>query len=346
MNLNIKKMSDSQLLLRTKDLVQEERRLTTEVLWHLREVDARLLHLQIGCHSLFDYCVRELKYSETAASRRIQAVKLLKELPETAQAIEDGKLNLSNVSAVQSFLNREAKENGKTYTSEEKRDLLQSVENKSRRECDKLLATISPQSALPPEKEKPITETKTQISVVLDQEVVQKLKRIQELLAHPCPNGSYAEVISKMTDIVLNKIDPEQKAKRAKTNNKSESHETPEVHPFSKTVVPPAGPASNVAESCNSDEVPTKSSAGRELTRAKVKHAVWQRDQSQCTFVDPKTGRRCCSRYGLQMDHIIPICHGGTSEAQNLRLLCKNHHKYESLRIIGKSTMEKYYSKT
>src|SRR3954468_19107006 len=107
MKINLKELSDQQLLNKTKGLAQEERKLTTEILWHLKEVEARLLHLKMGCHSLFDYCVRELMYSEGAATRRIQAMKLLKEVPETAQAIEEGKLNLSNVSAVQSFLNRE-----------------------------------------------------------------------------------------------------------------------------------------------------------------------------------------------------------------------------------------------
>ena len=340
MILNLKELSDSQLLRQTQDLVQEERKLTTEVLWHLKEVEARLLHLRVGCSSLFDYCVRELKYSEAAASRRIQAMRLLKEVPETAQALEEGKLNLSNVSAVQSFLNREAKENGKTYTVEEKRDLLQSVENKSRRECDQLLATISPLSALPPEKERPITETKTQISVVLDETAIQKLKRIQELLAHQCPSGSYAELISKMTDIVLNKIDPQRKAERARLKSRPSLNQDPPSSP--QPSVPPAEPAENRAPS--SAQAQKKTSTQREHISAKVEHTVWQRDQGQCTFVDPKTGRRCSSRYCLQMDHIRPLCHGGNSDASNLRLLCFHHHRYESLRVIGPSTMKQYFA--
>jgi hypothetical protein len=337
MNSNLKELSDSLLLRQIKDLVQEERKLTTEVLWHLKEVEARMLHLQIGCHSLFDYCVRELKYSEPAASRRLQAMKLLKEVPETAQAIEAGTLNLSNVSAVQSFLNREAKENGKTYTPDEKRDLLQSVENKSRRECDQLLAAISPASALPTEKEKPITETKTQISVVLDVTVVKKLKRIQGLLAHQCPDGSYAQLFSKMTDIVLDKIDPQRKAERARPQNASSEEESPAIPPSpQKPPVPPAEPATRVAQSH------TQSKIRREPIPAHVKHEVWERDQGQCSFVDVRTGRRCSSHYGLQMDHIIPVCHEGKSETSNVRLLCFRHHRYESLRVIGHHTMAKY----
>jgi hypothetical protein len=341
MGLNLKELSDDQLLHQTKDLAQEERKLTTEVLRHLKEVEARLLHLQVGCHSLFDYCVRELRYSEAAASRRIQAMKILKDVPQTAQAIEDGKLNLSNVSAVQSFLNREAKDNGKIYTFDEKRDLLQSIENKSRRECDQLLATISPASVLPQEKEKPITDSKTQLSIVLDETVVQNLKRIQELLAHQCPSGSYAEVIGKMTEIVLDKIDPNRKAERARHQNRPTLNGPTlkeDLAPSTQTSPPPAETAASLIHS----ERPIR----REPILARVKHEVWRRDQGRCTFKDA-TGRRCMNRFRLQMDHFPrPVCLGGKSVTSNLRLLCYPHHKYESLRMLGPSTMNRYYFKS
>ena len=58
-----------------------------------------------------------------------------------------------------------------------------------------------------------------------------------------------------------------------------------------------------------------------------VKREVWRRDQGCCSYVDPHSGRRCGSRYRLEIDHIVPFALGGPSELSNLRLHCRAHHK-------------------
>jgi hypothetical protein len=151
---NLSHLSDSELLVSTQNLVQEERRLTTEVLWHIREVEKRRLFASRGYSSLFEYVVHELGYSEAAASRRINSMRLLKEIPQIEESLKSGSLNLSTVSAVRSFVSKEQKNEGKIYSSEAKLELLQSLENKSRRECEKILMGISPESALPQERER------------------------------------------------------------------------------------------------------------------------------------------------------------------------------------------------
>jgi hypothetical protein len=45
-----------------------------------------------------------------------------------------------------------------------------------------------------------------------------------------------------------------------------------------------------------------------------VKHFVWTRDQGRC--------RRCGSNVELQYDHVIPFSMGGSSEPENLQILC------------------------
>lgn len=45
-----------------------------------------------------------------------------------------------------------------------------------------------------------------------------------------------------------------------------------------------------------------------------VKQFIWQRDRGRC--------RNCGSNTELQFDHIIPVAMGGSSEAENLQLLC------------------------
>ena len=68
-------------------------------------------------------------------------------------------------------------------------------------------------------------------------------------------------------------------------------------------------------------------SAGRSIP-AEVKREVWRRDQGCCTYVDRHTGRRCGSRFFLEMDHIVPVALGGGAAPGNLRLRCAAHHRY------------------
>ena len=61
-----------------------------------------------------------------------------------------------------------------------------------------------------------------------------------------------------------------------------------------------------------------------------VSREVWFRAADQCEYVDPTTGRRCSCRHGLQVDHIIEFSQGGSSELENLQLLCGAHNRWRS----------------
>ena len=68
-----------------------------------------------------------------------------------------------------------------------------------------------------------------------------------------------------------------------------------------------------------------KSKNQRYITR-KVKEAVNARAKGQCEYVGA-TGKRCHCRINLQQDHIKPIAYGGSSNVENLRILCFAHNQ-------------------
>ena len=140
---NLRALRDAELLAQTKSLVQNERELVAAILRHLHEVERRRLFSELGYKSLFDYAVKELKYSEGQASRRIQAMRLLKELPQLEEKIETGALSLSNLSQAQSYF-REAVKSAKPVAQEEKLRILESLENKSARDELNALETNPP----------------------------------------------------------------------------------------------------------------------------------------------------------------------------------------------------------
>ena len=100
-------LSDRELLRETSKLVRHERHLQGAIIDHLAEIDARRLYLQRSFSSLFDYAVRELGYSDAAASRRIGAMRLCADAPQAREGLRDGSLTLSAAAELQWAFDRQ-----------------------------------------------------------------------------------------------------------------------------------------------------------------------------------------------------------------------------------------------
>jgi 5-methylcytosine-specific restriction endonuclease McrA len=129
--MDLRKLSDENLLATTKLYVANERRALTSVLHHLREINDRRLFSKLKFPSLYEYAIKELKYTEGEALARIRAMKMLAVFPEIESKIAAGTLSLTNISVVDRAYRRSGKEL-------DRRDLLAKVENKSVREAKKI----------------------------------------------------------------------------------------------------------------------------------------------------------------------------------------------------------------
>ena len=78
--------------------------------------------------------------------------------------------------------------------------------------------------------------------------------------------------------------------------------------------------------------------APRSVTRrisSGLRDEVWGRDGGRCTFVR-EDGVRCPENSRLEIDHIRPYALGGSStDAANLRVLCRAHNQFHARRIFG-----------
>src|SRR5512132_174920 len=90
-------LSDAVLLRRLSELVTRDRTTTAELLAHIAEVDARRLYAPAGYPSMHAYCVEELRLSEDAAARRIQAARAARKFPAIFAALAEGRLHLTAV---------------------------------------------------------------------------------------------------------------------------------------------------------------------------------------------------------------------------------------------------------
>jgi len=71
----------------------------------------------------------------------------------------------------------------------------------------------------------------------------------------------------------------------------------------------------------------------------KLRDHVYRRDVGRCTFVGRK-GKRCSSRWDLQIDHIVPFGKGGDNSPENLRFLCGRHNRLMAEREYGRKHMK------
>ena len=129
-----------------------------------------------------------------------------------------------------------------------------------------------------------------EVKVHLDSESLALLDELKALTSHSNPQGSNSAAFKQALKLGVEAL----RRKRGLTASTSCS----ELNP-------------------NQDSVPA---ANQRLT--------WSQADGQCSYVDPKTGRRCTSRHFLQIDHILERSRGGQHEPANLRLLCHAHHQW------------------
>ena len=95
-------LGDQQLLEQTRRLAANQRCLEVHILGHLDEIDRRGLALRRGFSSLFDYAVRELRFTDAAAQRRIQTMRLCRRHGWVRDCLRSGELSLTSAAQLES----------------------------------------------------------------------------------------------------------------------------------------------------------------------------------------------------------------------------------------------------
>ena len=210
LKIRLNRLSDNDLIAKTQSLAQAERELLSELLWHLKEIERRRLFCKFKCGSLYDYCTKILKYSEDQAYRRIQAARLLNEIPALESKIENGSLSLSNLASAAIHLRMAEKSIGRRLSASEKASVIAKVENLSARDAKATLDQIAkgPSHLLHAKNISERTEALYTFKAEVNQELDEKLKRIKGLLAHKNPSISSEELLNQLCSLAIEKLDP------------------------------------------------------------------------------------------------------------------------------------------
>jgi hypothetical protein len=221
------------LIKKLMTLVKEERRIGVEILELLFEIEQRKAY-------------SELRYSESQAYCRIQAMRAMKEVPELKEKIHSGELTVTTVSQIQTHIRKQTKntvgEDAPALTKTQKLDFFESFANQSSKEVQNEIL------------EREGVKRTTLLKIELDQESDALWTKVKNLSAHKT-KGQEPEILKMLMSNWLNKNAPEQQKKV----------------PSAATTVKASAPVRRTPSSLPKRHIPLS-----------LRRQVWARDQGAC----------------------------------------------------------------
>ena len=309
---------------------------TAMLLAYLSEFDEQKLYRPEAYSSMQQFCVQGLGMSADGAEKRIRVARITRAFPALFPAIADGSLHLTGVLLLAPVLTQANAANlvhaASRKSCEQIRQMLAQWFPKPEPVAQVVLpaspATAADVRAEPaPERVGELSGTLKSLAIPtnsaprpvsfarftpvapgryaiegrLDQALVEKLQRAQQLMSHGGKACELALLLELAADLVLAHAERQR---------------------FGATHKPRARRSSG---------------EGRHIPEA-VKRQVFERDGGQCTFKSD-TGRRCESRDNIEFDHVLLVARGGDSSADNIQLLCRAHNQLRAEQTFGPGFM-------
>jgi hypothetical protein len=136
--LCLSQVSDDDLLRRLTALLGDSRRVESDLVAHIGEVEDRRLYARAASPSMFAYCTEVLHLSGAEAYLRIAAARAAREHPAILDMLGDGRLHLSGIAKLVPHLTRE-----------NAASLLARATHRSKRQIEELVAEIAPRPDAP-----------------------------------------------------------------------------------------------------------------------------------------------------------------------------------------------------
>jgi hypothetical protein len=320
--MDLSNISNDVLLNRTYRYARSERKITHIVLWHINEVERRGLYAQLKYDSIFKYISKHLGYGEKAAYERMHASRLLGKMPELAEKMEEGTLNLTQIVQVQSCINKETRAGNKVDQAQTAK-IFEKIESMSGEKTLKTLAIEFNQPIQMHEVIQPQRDNTVRAGITFTDEEMDVMKHLKSLLSHVLPNPTWAELIIYLAKKQIKAIEGNT-AKKSVAMNQPIQVEAVEV---SADVDVPKGEELLKTTQCFG------ATRERKAIKIATRRRLMERAGKCCEFVNPSNGHRCDGVYQLQVDHKIPIALGGSNDISNLRVLCRTHNLLEAKRF-------------
>ena len=362
-------LDDRTVLTQVRELSRRDSALLATLLAHLVLVDERKLYLGEGFGSCFDYCRAGLGWSESESWRRIQAARLCRRLPLVLAAIGEGRLHLSAACVLAPHLTDDNAGTLLAATAGlSKRDIEALVQGLAGRGSptsaplpgetsvatppQSLFNFVEPPGAPDPDPvptpvpatggavtRPPNTPTvppaspshrgaasavggpvrSPALTVRTTRALLTSLDKARALMAH-VPGGTDTTVVLERALALLVET-----LEKARYGAKKRSPRAPRQEPTDPVPTDP----SPVSAPTPLPVTPARASRRRAHIPARVRRAVYERDEGRCTFLG-SSGHRCGSTFGVQLHHRLAWALDGTDDPDNLTIHCSVHNQYQA----------------
>jgi 5-methylcytosine-specific restriction endonuclease McrA len=359
--MDFSKVSNDVLLSSTQRWVRNERKSTHVLLWHFNEMESRRLYAEMKYPSMFECLVKFFGYDEKGAYQRVHASRLLRQIPELSEKIENGSLHLTQMALVRKCINQEKKE-GRTVSLEQTKKVFEQIENQTGKETQKILAVEFNQPIQMHEIVKPQRDNSSRLELTFSEESMKKAALVKNHLSHVLPGGNYSDLFVHLLDKELKRICGKEKVNSTAENEKfpTQSKEVvseqitskrevssrqENVDKLTKAKLTSSQAKGNVESSTGKNQKKdVRDESAKKLMRrfglkrkreyipVKLRRACFGRAGFRCEFVDANGARCDCGAF-LNLDHVIPLSLGGTNRLDNLRVLCQAHNLREARRM-------------
>jgi 5-methylcytosine-specific restriction endonuclease McrA len=356
--MNFDNTSNFEIIQMIDKVFRSERLCQANFILLLSEVYKRSLYLEAGHSTMTDYCTKRFGLSEYSSYKRIQLSKISARFPEILEALKEKKLSLTTASLIAPKLKAETYREqmiqcfGKSKDEvkriivgwEPKPDVTESVRHYKRPVAKEDQAATSknntahrpdcvqPQSFL--ELQQPgittdsSSDTKRPELIPLSQErtclrfsvstmIEEKLSRAKEV----CGVRGLEEIFDLALEALLEKKDPQRREERRQKR---------EILRFAQN--DGNDNAAQDEQGCHAE--PQAKHPNTEPVPVRLKDSLLRESGYQCTYMSPE-GHRCQERQRLEVDHVRPRAKGGTNDPANLRILCREHNRYQGALHFG-----------
>ena len=342
----LESIPDDELLRRLAEILRQSRRVESDLVAHMAEVEERKLYAREASSSMFAYCTDVLHLSGAEAYLRIAAARASRKHPVVLDMLADGRLHLTAIAMLAPHI-----------TAENRDTLLIRAIHRTKPQIEELIAELDPQPDAPtvmrklpsrpilqqhpdgvespvcerrpdgveapgfelrpdavaprdrtPAVIQPLSPGRYKVQFTVSAELHDKLQRLKALMRSKAPDGDLAAIIEEAVTEKLERLE----AKR-----------------FAKVKAPRKG----LGE--------TDTSPSSRYIPAAVRRVVTERDGYQCRYVDSE-GRRCSERGGLEFHHRGLFALGGDHSPKNIGLMCRTHNAYLAEHDYGQKKMDRH----
>ena len=370
---SLERVSDDDLLNATRGLVGRSNQLLAALIAHLAEVEARGVHRNRACASLYTYCIYELRFSEDEAFRRVSAARFVRRFPALLDALAAGELHLTGLLLLgphltdQNFIGVMARAKHRT-----KKEILSLI-----RQLDPLPdvpSRIEPLGPTPPSAigplgcgleplEYPVRDLSSgdrprDWMTEQDPMTAAADVGVNDSGAEPAPVGAFAPLSDAAQRYGVQFMATEEYVQLVEEAKALLSHAAPnislsEIHLRAlrslvsqlkrkkyavSTTARPEPKTEDVSvprqRGSNPNSKPNPRQRGRHVPAA-VRRTVFLRDGGKCTYLDD-SGRRCREMHRLEIHHLAPFALGGPPTPENLTLRCRAHNALAAEQDFGR----------